>query len=77
MAEKPASLISEALWKTLAPLLPERRRSRKGGRLRVDDRAVLNGIQRRIPARIARRGIESSERPGRHRWVVERRTSCL
>jgi hypothetical protein len=28
--------------------------------------------QRRIIPRIARRGIESSERLGRHRWVVER-----
>ncbi|WP_075123018.1 IS5 family transposase [Burkholderia paludis] len=28
--------------------------------------------QRGIKARIARRGIESSERLGRHRWVVER-----
>ena len=28
--------------------------------------------QRRIKARIARRGVETSERPGRHRWVVER-----
>jgi transposase len=28
--------------------------------------------QRRIDDRIARRGIESSERLGRHRWVVER-----
>ncbi len=27
---------------------------------------------RRIVPRIARRGIESSERLGRHRWVVER-----
>jgi transposase len=27
---------------------------------------------RRITPRIARRGIESSERLGRHRWVVER-----
>ncbi len=28
--------------------------------------------QRRIKSRIARRGIESSERLGRHRWGVER-----
>ncbi len=28
--------------------------------------------QRGITPRIARRGVESSERPGRHRWVVER-----
>jgi transposase len=28
--------------------------------------------QRRITPRIARRGVDSSERLGRHRWVVER-----
>jgi IS5 family transposase len=28
--------------------------------------------QRAITARIARRGVESKERLGRHRWVVER-----
>ncbi|WP_341770878.1 transposase [Burkholderia ambifaria] len=28
--------------------------------------------QRSIKARIVRRGVESSERLGRHRWVVER-----
>lgn len=33
--------------------------------------------QRGITARIARRGIESSERLGRHRWKVERALSWL
>jgi transposase len=33
--------------------------------------------QRRIRHRIARRGIESSQRLGRHRWVVERTVSWL
>jgi IS5 family transposase len=32
---------------------------------------------RGIIARIARRGVESSERLGRHRWVVERTLSWL
>ena len=32
---------------------------------------------RRITPRIARRGIDSSERLGRHRWVVERTLSWL
>lgn len=36
--------ISDELWETLEPLLPERARSPKGGRPRVDDRATLNGI---------------------------------
>jgi transposase len=33
--------------------------------------------QRGIKGRIARRGVESSERLGRHRWVVERTLSWL
>ncbi len=33
--------------------------------------------RRHIRARIARRGVESSERLGRHRWVVERTLAWL
>ena len=33
--------------------------------------------QRRISPRIARRGVETSERLGRHRWVVERSLAWL
>ncbi len=33
--------------------------------------------RRGIKARIARRGIDSSERLGRHRWVVERTLAWL
>ncbi len=33
--------------------------------------------RRRIKVRIARRGIESSQRLGRHRWVVERTLAWL
>jgi transposase len=36
--------ISEKLWETLEPLLPERAPSPKGGRPRVGDRAALTGI---------------------------------
>ena len=32
---------------------------------------------RRITPRIARRGVESSERLGRHRWVIERSLAWL
>ena len=32
---------------------------------------------RRIGDRIARRGIESSDRLGRHRWVIERTIAWL
>jgi transposase len=38
-------------------------------------RAALT--QRRIKIRIARRGIERSDRLGRHRWVVERTLAWL
>jgi transposase len=33
--------------------------------------------ERRITPRIARRGIETSERLGRHRWIVERSFAWL
>jgi hypothetical protein len=35
------------------------------------------GRRRGIPARIARIGVESKERLGRHRWVVERTMAWL
>ena len=63
-------------------------RSRRGPRRRRPDklhadkgydyphlRAWLRS--RRITPRIARRGVESSERLGRHRWVIERTMSWL
>jgi transposase len=36
--------VSEALWKAIAPLLPEHKPSPKGGRPPVPDRACLEGI---------------------------------
>ncbi|CAJ4402979.1 TIS1421-transposase orfA protein [Burkholderia pseudomallei] len=36
--------ISDKLWETLEPLLPEAPSSPKGGRPRIDDRSALNGI---------------------------------
>ncbi|SPF06383.1 hypothetical protein SMA5143A_7211 [Streptomyces sp. MA5143a] len=42
---------------------------------RADLRKWLRG--KRIGVRIARRGIESSERLGRRRWVIERAMSWL
>ncbi|MFE9500744.1 transposase [Streptomyces collinus] len=42
---------------------------------RADLRKWLRG--KRIGVRIARRGIESSERLGRRRWVIERTMSWL
>ncbi|WP_371877640.1 transposase [Pyxidicoccus parkwayensis] len=37
-------LVPDALWERVAPLLPRRRRHRKGGRPWADDRAALQGI---------------------------------
>lgn len=43
-----------------------------------DSQPLREELRRRsITPRIARRGIESSERLGRHRWVVERTISWL
>jgi hypothetical protein len=39
--------------------------------------AELKEMHRRIAHRFARRGIDSSERLGRHRWVVERTLAWL
>ena len=40
-----------------------------------DQRALRTELRRRgIQARIARKGIESSQRLGRHRWIIE---ACL
>lgn len=36
--------VTEALWKAIAPLLPEHKPSPKGGRPPVSDRACLEGI---------------------------------
>lgn len=37
-------IISNQLWKSLQPLLPPQQPSPRGGRPRLDDYAVLNGI---------------------------------
>jgi transposase len=57
-------------------------RRRRPAKLRADKgydqdelRAWLR--QRRIVPRIARRGIESTERLGRHRWKIERTIAWL
>jgi transposase len=65
-----------------AVLTPTRRRRRRPGKVDADkayDSAANRAYLRRrgITPRIARRGIESSSRLGRHRWVVERTLSWL
>jgi transposase len=66
------------------PAIRSRRgpRRRKPGKLHADkayDHAELCAWVRRrgIQVRIARKGIETSEKLGRHRWVIERAISWL
>ena len=55
-------LVPDDLWAAIAPLR---------------DRFEMGYNYRRRACRIARRGVESSRRLGRHRWVVERTHAWL
>ncbi len=67
----------------IAPVRGKRGRPRKRpGKLHADkaydSRALREELRRRgITPRLARRGVESSERLGCYRWVVERTISWL
>ena len=73
---------SMALADTLDAIPPVRsgkrgRPRRRPGKLHADKsydfrRCRQDCRRRRIKPRIARRGVDSSQRLGRHRWVVER-----
>jgi transposase len=57
-------------------------RRRRPGKLHADKGYDYEHLRtwlrrRRITPRIARRGIESSEKLGRHRWVIERSLAWL
>lgn len=61
---------------------PSRRRRTRPAKLHADKaydipRCRRALTRRRIKIRIARKGIESRERLGRHRWVVERTIAWL
>jgi IS5 family transposase len=57
---------------------PRRRPDKLHADKGYDFRRCRQALRRRgIKHRIARRGIESSQRLGRHRWVVERTLSWL
>lgn len=77
------SKILEPLLDALAPVRQKRGRPRRWpDKLHADkgyDYARCRAAIRRrgIIARIARRGIESSQKLGRHRWVVERSIAWL
>jgi len=71
------------LLDSLAPVRSRRGRRRSRPAKLHGDKAYNNQYiradlrQRRITARLARPGIESSTRLGRHRWVIERWLSWL
>lgn len=77
------SLVFEALWDDVPAIkTASGRRRHRPGKVHADKaydahhcRAYLR--RRGITARIARGGIESSQRLGRHRWRVERTLSWL
>lgn len=77
------SKVFESLVDSITPVRGKRGRPRKRpDKLHADKgydypRCRLCLQKRRIKVRIARRGVESSERLGRWRWVVERTFSWL
>jgi transposase len=77
------SVLFEPLLDAIEPIRRPRGRPRKRpAKLHADkgyDFARCRRALRRrgIRARIARRGVESKERLGRHRWVIERTAAWL
>lgn len=83
-ANRHDSMLVEPILDRLAPVKGRGRGRprRRPGKLRADkaydNQRVRRYLHRRgITARIARIGVDSSERLGRHRWVVERTISWL
>jgi transposase len=82
-ANRHESTVFEALLDGIPPIKrPRGRPRRRPAKLHADKaydiprcRQALH--RRRIKVRIARKGIESSQRLGRHRWVVERTLAWL
>lgn len=82
-ANRHDSVVFEDLIDAIPPIRQPNRRRRKrpdkGHADQADDiprcRSALT--RRRIKVRIARKGIDSSQRLGRHRWVVERTLAWL
>ena len=77
------SMVFEELIDAIEPIKRPRGRPRKRpNKLHADkayDDKKCKGVLRRrgIKSRIARKGIESSEKLGRHRWIVERTLAWL
>lgn len=77
------SQMLEATVDAIPPIRQRRGRPRRRPAKLHADKGYDFGVKRRalrargIVPRIARRGVESKERLGRHRWVVERTHSWL
>ncbi len=67
------------IWRPVGePGRPRRRPAKLHGDKGYDYPALRRALRRRgITPRIARRGVDSSERLGRHRWMVERTNAWL
>lgn len=82
-ANRHDSVVFETLLDAIPPVkTPAGRRRKRPSKLHADKgydlpRCRRALTQRRIKVRIARKGIDSSARLGRHRWVVERTLAWL
>ncbi len=82
-AERPDETVFEPLVESVAPIKqPNGRRRKRPKKLHADKgydvRRCRRYLRRRkIQVRIARKGVESKTRLGRHRWVVERTLAWL
>ncbi len=82
-ANRHDSTVFEELLDAVPPIKqPNGRRRKRPGKLHADKaydipRCRRALTRRHIKVRIARKGIDSSQRLGRHRWVIERTLSWL
>ena len=82
-ANRHASVVFEQMVDAVPPITqPNGHRRKRPDKLHADKaydipRCRTACRQRHIRVRIARKGIDSSERLGRHRWVVERTLAWL
>jgi IS5 family transposase len=77
------SMVFEELRDSIEPIKGPRGRPRKRpdkvhADKAYDDKKCAQALRKRgIKRRIARKGVESSEKLGRHRWIVERTLAWL
>ncbi len=82
-ANRHDSVVFEELLDVVPPIRqPNGRRRKRPGKLHADKaydipRCRQALMRRQIKARIARKGVDSSQRLGRHRWVIERTLAWL